>query len=320
MSCHLLESNPLFNHQWGFQAGKGTVAALLTVTNEWLNTLDSGGEICAVFFDLKVFDSVPYIPLIERLVVCGLCAYLVRWITSYLTNRKQRVVVEGVESGVTDVLSGMPQGSVLGPLLFLIYIDDVSKLQFYSQLRPKSIIILYYADDMLLYKRVDSFSDFIDVQEDIDHVDAWVTSNKLCLNFYKCKFMLVSRKKRGISPQILLLNGSPLEQVFSYKYLGIYLASDMRWRTNIDHICTVARKLIGLLYRQFYNIVDSTSLLELYRSMIRLHLEYAAAVWDPHLARDKDQLEKVCFENVLQKLEGGLSHAFGGLCVSDFGG
>ena len=105
--------------------------------------------------------------------------------------------------------------------------------------------------------------------------------------------MLVSRKKRGISPPIFLLNGSPLEQVFSYKYLGVYLASDMRWRTHIDHICTVARKLIGLLYRQFYNIVDSTSLLELYRSMIRPHLEYAAAVWDPHLARDKDQLEKV---------------------------
>ena len=131
MSCHLLESNPPSNHQWGFQAGKGTVAALLTVTNEWLNTLDSGGEICAVFFDLKkAFNSVPHIPLIEKLVVCGLCDYLVRWITSYLTNRKQRVVVEEVESGVTDILSGVPQGSVLGPLLFLIYIDDVSKLQF----------------------------------------------------------------------------------------------------------------------------------------------------------------------------------------------
>ena len=116
LSCHLLESNRLSNHQWGFQAGKGTVAALLTVTNEWLNTLDSGGEICAVFFYLKVFDSVRHIPLIEKLVVCGLCDYLFRWITIYLTNRKQRVVVEGVESGVIDVLSGVPQGSVLGPL------------------------------------------------------------------------------------------------------------------------------------------------------------------------------------------------------------
>ena len=88
----------------------------------------------------------------------------------------------------------------------------------------------------------------------------------------------------------------------------------MRWRKRIDHICTVARKLIGLPYRQFCNIVDSTSLHELYQSMIRPHLEYAAAVWDPHLARDKDQLE-----NVLQKLGRGLSHAFGGLWVSDFG-
>ena len=90
----------------------------------------------------------------------------------------------------------------------------------------------------------------------------------------------------------ILLNRSPLEQVFSYKYLGVYLTSDMRWRTHIDHISSFARKLIGLLYRQFYNNVDSASLLELYQSMIHPHLEYAAAVWDPHLARNKDQLEK----------------------------
>ena len=78
-------------------------------------------------------------------------------------------------------------------------------------------------------------------QLDIDRVDAWVTSNKLCLNVYKCKFMLESRKKRGISPPILLLNGSPLEQVFSYKYFGVYLVSDMRWRThNIYRICMKA--------------------------------------------------------------------------------
>ena len=87
--------------------------------------------------------------------------------------------MEEVESGVTDVLSGVPQGSVLGTVLFLIYIDDISKLQFRA-----GCVLNLYADDMLLYKRVDSFSDLIDVQEDIDSVDAWVTSNKLCLKMF----------------------------------------------------------------------------------------------------------------------------------------
>ena len=147
---HLNEHHPLSNKQWGFQSGKSTVTALLSVTHDWFQTLEAGQEVCSIFFDLrKAFDSVPHRLLVDKLANLGLGAHALSWITSYLTNWKQHVVVGGESSLDTPVLSGVPQGSVLGPLLFLVYIDDVSDISDRSTLN-------IFADDMLLYKPVKS--------------------------------------------------------------------------------------------------------------------------------------------------------------------
>ena len=122
---HLNDHHPLSNKQWGFQSGKSTVAALLSATHDWFQALESGQEVCSIFFDLKkVFDSVPHRPLLDKLARYGLDAHTLSWITSYLTNRKQHVVVGGETSLDAPVLSGVPQGSVLGPLLFLVYMYE----------------------------------------------------------------------------------------------------------------------------------------------------------------------------------------------------
>ena len=245
--------------------------------------------MCSIFFDLrKAFDSVPHRPLVDKLASLGLDAHTLSWITSYLTNRKQHVVVGGESSQDTPVLSGVPQGSVLGPLLFLLYIDDV-----FNILLSDGSTLNLYADDMLLYKPVKSIEDFGHLQLDIDRISDWVSCNKLTLNPTKCKAMIISRKRNAVEPPQLVLNGAPLEQVETFKYLGVLLSSNLSWSAHIDSICTKARKLTGLLYRRFYGNMDHHSLLELYSVLIRPHLEYAAPIWDPHLIKDTTKLENV---------------------------
>ena len=135
---------------WGFRAGRSTVTALLLTVHRWLQLMESGKEICAVFLDYKkVFDSVPHKLWIEKLQQIGLHNNLLAWMTDYLTQRKQRVVVEGATSSQALVSSGVPQGSVLGPLLFSIYIDDITGVA----LSPQSDLVLY-ADDVLLYRTI----------------------------------------------------------------------------------------------------------------------------------------------------------------------
>ena len=190
ITAYLKDTRPLSDLQWGGMQGRSTVTSLLSVVHEWLKILESGKEVYAVFFDLKkVFDTVPHRKPVLKLQTLGLSPLILEWTRSYLTDRKQCVLVGGETSSDVPVLSGVPQGSVLGPLLFLLYIDDVSPLQ----LSSRSTLNLY-ADDMLLFKPVSSDKDSEDLQSDINYIQEWAEANYLTFNTNKCKTMLVSRK------------------------------------------------------------------------------------------------------------------------------
>ena len=188
LADYLYENDLLSNKQWGFQHGKSTVTALLHVTNQWFQLLEEGQEVCAVFFDIrKAFDTVPHRPLLNKLCSIGIDSKIIQWICSYLTERRQHVVCDGASSSNIHVLSGVPQGSVLGPLLFLLYIDDVA-----SQQLSVNCMINLFADDMLLFKPVNSTLDLHRLQGDIDTIKHWV--NQLVYNWHAiCKLLYLRR-------------------------------------------------------------------------------------------------------------------------------
>ena len=259
-----LESNPLTDCQWGFRFGRSTVWALLTIVDEWLRILEDGKEICAIFFDYrKAFDSVPHRPLMQKLFSLNLNSFLSRWISDYLTNRTQQVVVDSATSSAIQVLLG---GSVLGPLLFLIYVDEVSSVH----LSQGSKLNLF-ADDLLLFKVISRLEDYAVTQDDIrDAIADWSDDNHLVLNPAKCKCMVISRKKKlsCTAPQ-LLLNNHPLDQIDTFKYLGVLLSCDVSWSSHISAICSKARQVIAHLYRKFYPMANSDTVTHLYTTLVQ---------------------------------------------------
>ena len=147
------------------------------------------------FFDLqKASDSVPHYALLDKLRDLQLNEFILKWICDYLMQRKQRVVVNGQTSETLPVLSGVPQGSVIGPLLFLIYIDGVMGVPL-----SEGSELTVYADDILLYRPITCQGDFAALQEDTNKLDSWIEANYLQFNISKCKYMVVSQKRAGIS-------------------------------------------------------------------------------------------------------------------------
>ena len=259
------------------------------ILSNQLNNYITVEEVCVAFFDVrKAFDSVPHAPLLEKLAGIGLNPYIIRWIKSYLTDRKQFVVVDGSSSESLQVLSGVPQGSVLGPLLFVVYINDVVQ-----QISNQSKINLF-ADDIALYRIIRSPDDYIFLQSDVNAVSSCLTSKYLNLNISKCCYLLLSRKRcHSIPPPNLTLNNAILARVTSYKYLGVLITTNLMWSAHISNICNKTRRLIGILYRKFYKHSSSNTMLRLYSSFIRPHLEYATPAWDPFLKKDIDLIENV---------------------------
>ena len=284
---HVLKNGYLSPKQFGFRPGSSTQEAVLAATKDWFEALERRESVACVFLDMaKAFDSLPHSLVLGSLANVGVCGSLYHWFESYLTDRRQQVALNGVLSEEILVTSGVPQGSILGPLLFLLSVNSA----FDVSISRKSVLEMY-ADDILLYMIITCLEDVICFQSDINLLVDWIDSKDLRLNMKKTKFMLVSRKR--VQQDInLTINGSPIQQVSSFTYLGVTLSQDLSWGLHIDKVCMKAKRLLGYLYRGF-RLADSGCLSYLYKALVLPVLSYCSAVWNPHQCGRAAQLERV---------------------------
>jgi len=178
---------------------------------------------------------------------------------------------------------GVPQGTVLGPLLFLIYINDI--------VENLSSEIRLFADDCILYKEIRSSSDCVEMQKDIDTLHSWSLEWQMNFNTKKCHTMCITRKRT--KPLLdYKLDHEILTNVDSHPYLGVIISSDLRWNLHVNHISGRATRDLNRLRRNIYCCNADTKALA-YTSLVRPHLEFASAAWDPYTASDSYQIEKV---------------------------
>ena len=283
---HLLSNSILSPRQFGFRPCSSTQEALLMAIHDWQRCLDLGLSSAALFLDMsKAFDKVPHHSLLLSLAKIGVSGSLLQWLENYLTNRTQRVVLSGSSSTSLPVQSGVPQGSILGPLLFIIYINSLAEVH----LSPGSSLILY-ADDILLYRPIVNKHDHVLLQQDVDLIASWINSSGLS-NPKKSTLLILSRKQ--VKPQLhLSINSTPIRITQSVKYLGVTITSDLKWSLHILHSCNSAKRKLGLLYRNFYQ-ADQRTLTHLYKALVLPKLDYCSCVWDPSSSSLTAKLEAV---------------------------
>ena len=281
-----LERKNFFDdRQHGFRSGFSCETQLLGLVEEITAAIDSNSRVDAIFLDFaKAFDKVPHRELIRKLDEVIENKKLVKFIRNFLMNRKQVVRVGKHLSREGNVTSGVPQGSVVGPLLFLIYIQDM--------LDKLHCRVRLFADDSVIYKRITSESDRELLQRDLEMIQKWVTENKLVLNVNKCKVVSFTRKITNTCPVEYSIMGENLEVVNEYKYLGVVLDKELRWNKHVQKITSEAHRTIGFTFRNLKGTGRKTKDLA-YRTIVRPKLEYCSTAWDPYTQELVDELEAV---------------------------
>lgn len=258
-------------HQHGFTSGRSTITNLLTFCALVIEGFAKGFQTDVIYTDLKkAFDKVVISLLLMKCAKFGFSEKLCNWLKSYLTNRSQRVCFGSSLSDEFSVLSGVPQGSHLGPLLFLIFINDLPQVIKYSK-------ILMFADDVKLFLTHKSSPRLLQV--DFDSLVSWCELNCMEFNVNKCKQMTYSR-----IPVALFnyeLNNTPLEIVYSFEDLGVLLDTKLKFNLHINKIVNKAASVLGFMKRYAKEFNDPYITKLLYMSLVRPILEYASVVWCP---------------------------------------
>lgn len=283
---YLEENNLLYKHQHGFRQGLSTVTQLLECTHEFASVINERGQVDVICMDFsKAFDRVPHDKLLEKLRKLGLNRSLLSWIRSYLSNRMQYVCYNNVCSPPLAVYSGVPQGSVLGPLLFLVYINDIA-----SNL-PSSVHVKLFADDCMLFSKITTVQDQELLNESLGVISSWCATWGMVINFNKTVFCSITNKKKVLDFRYTI-GSTELAKVDEFKYLGVIFCNTLRWNSHVDYICARAYQKLAFLRRHLRH-ANRDVRLTAYKSYVRPILEYASCVWDPYRRKQVTQIERI---------------------------
>ncbi|CAG9121479.1 unnamed protein product [Plutella xylostella] len=272
--------------QHGFLKCRSTVSNLLLFSDFISDHLARGDQVDAIYTDYsKAFDRIDHTLLLKKLHIQGIRDNLLKWFHSYLSNRSQAVVLNGFTSTWKDIPSGVPQGSLLGPLLFIVFIGDIDSCFANSS-------HLLFADDMKIYKTVNNAADATSLQEDLVRLDAYCADNKLDLNVTKCLIISFSRKRSPYEFDYRI-RSQKLARVYSTRDLGVIFDSRFTFDEHIDSVVGKACRALGFVMRSSKPFKSMKTVKLLFCAYVRSHLEYASQVWNPRYAVYINRIERI---------------------------
>jgi hypothetical protein len=281
---HCRSHNVLSPFQHGFMPKRSVSSQLLCALDDWSNSLDNNIPIDVLYIDIaKAFDTVSHPKLLDKLHACGIRGSLFSWIKAYLSNRVQVVRINCSASLPSDVLSGVPQGSILGPLFFALFINDIADV-------IKNSNILMYADDCKLYRAVRNPHDHALFKEDIAQVFEWAQYNQLSIAFQKCKILhLSSRFNHRYSYSF---GDTPIDEVDIMKDLGVFVDRDLTFNTHIAKLVEKCSIMSNMIFRCFGDSPNHV-LIHLFKTLIYPLLITASVIWLPHQKGEIALIENV---------------------------
>lgn len=273
----------IIKNQHGFRKSHSCTTQLVSTLHTILQQVDTGKCVQAVALDFsKAFDKVCHSLLIKKLHSYKIPLIIINWIKSFLNNRHQRVIVDGILSDSLSVLSGVPQGSVLGPSLFLVYINDLCD--------SISSSIKLFADDTLMFSVLENSSSILSFQNDLYKLEAWSHKWKMEFNPTKCNVIIFGKPPIDPGEIKYELCNTTISIEDHIKYLGVLITNNLKWEKHINCIITKASKILGYIKTTLFNAPQKVKLLA-YLTLCRPILEYSSEAWDPYYAKDINKLE-----------------------------
>ena len=265
-------SHILNDCQYGFRKNSSTSLALIDFVENITDAIDRHEYTVGVFIDLKkAFDTVDHTILLQKLNHIGIRGVAYDWLANYLTNRKQYVLYNGTESSVKQIVCGVPQGAILAPLLFLLYINDLANVS-------NMVKLVLFADDTNLYMSGGNIEQLMmSLNRELVKLESWFKVNKLSLNVAKTNFMVFTNRSVSI-PVVIKLCGLTIDRVNVTKFLGVLIDQSLNWKVHIEDLCLKLRKSTSIIFKASL-VINSDACRTLYCTLFLPYITYCAEVW-----------------------------------------